>query len=209
MENSIEKSIHAAQALRINQIYNNFSNAAEVSQDEDRLNKGEDDELEKGELLDTLNYDSKIKVVKTGKEIKAQVASTVHPDLEARLTQAETDATDKLGDCGNAPTHPVDPWWTRGIRGIDAGYKIYDWRETYIPTNDNGIGIADSVSTGKQKEVDIPTDQDEATARSQYNDLVRQICDIKVDLKACDIISQLNDKTRYELTPKQVLVFGF
>ena len=70
-----------------------------------------------------------IKISKTGKQIKEQVDNVILPELNAALAVKENEATEKLKECGQAPTACVPVWWTGDVK-MDVGYKFYDWQET-------------------------------------------------------------------------------
>ena len=53
-------------------------------------------------------------------------------------------------------------------------------------------------------------DKEEQTARRDYNDAVRMVCEAAVDIKACDILTKnLQDGKSFELTPRQIVAFKF
>lgn len=131
------------------------------------------------------------------------------PDLNAKLAVKEEEATKKLADCGDAPTSDVDPWWTGDVK-MDVGYKVYSWDETYYNEEKANDSVAGSLSgEEKKKEFNCPESKEEADCRRCYNDIVRAICNIKVDIKACEILKELKDGTTYDLTPRQVLALRF
>ena len=66
-----------------------------------------------------------------------------------------------------------------------------------------------SASDEAEKKGNCPTSAAEAKAREEYNELVHCICNIKVDIKACEILKTLKDNTQYELTPRQVITLKF
>jgi len=211
----IQKAIQGARAAQFGRIYGNFTNNEELNSDEDKITKAQDsdkeetkeDEVEKSDMMNALDGGS-IKVSKTGKEIKKQVDEVLMPEYTANLAVQKSEADTKLEDCGTAPSKDPDTWWTNGIK-IDCGYKIYDWDETYIPQN-SGVGAETfSANDAKDKEVNLPADQEQANARRDYNDKVREICGTLVDIKACEILKELKDGSNYELTPRQVIAFCF
>lgn len=108
--NDIEKAIKDARAAQVGRIYGTFQNAKEVTVDENGIQKADDGEVEKSDIMNALSYQGEIKVSKTGKEIKQQVDDVLLPDLNAKLAVKEEEATKKLADCGDAPTRDVDPW---------------------------------------------------------------------------------------------------
>ena len=149
------------------------------------------------------------KVSKTGKEIKDQVDTVLLPAMTADLDVKEAEADKKLKDCGTAPTKDPDKWWTDGIK-MDCGYKIYDWEEAYVPNNDGGNMMSSlSASDAEDKKGNVPENQEQANCRREYNDIVRAICNIKVDIKACEILKTLKDEKQFELSPRQVLALRF
>lgn len=165
-------------------------------------------EIEKSDIMYALSGMDGIKVSKTGKEIKDQVDSVVLPELNSALATKKAEATKLLEDCGNAPTKDVYSYWTGDIK-MDVGYKMYDWDETYIPENPNRLMPSLSAADSAEKKGNIPENANQAKARRDYNEVLRAICNIMVDIKACEILKNLKDKTEYELTPRQVLTLKF
>ena len=229
----IQKAIQDARAERLNHMYGTFSNLDEVRVDEEALKKAKDveevedeeeddgtgeevedeekeEKTEKSDIMDSISGygDGKIKVSKTGKEIKEQVDSVIMPELTANLAAKEIEANNKLKDCGVAPTHCPNSWWTDGVR-MDCGYKIYDWREREWCNNENRMYPSLSAEDSAEKKGNCPTSEAEAKARCEYNEIVRCICNIKVDIKACEILKTLKDTSTYELTPRQILTLRF
>ena len=87
---------------------------------------------------------------------------------------------------------------------------MYKWDETYVPDNRSSVAMDTlSAQDAADKRGNVPENAEQAKARADYNDAVRMICNIMVDLKACSILSNLEDGKKYELTPRQVLTFGF
>lgn len=218
----ISKAIQGARAAQRGRIMGSFSNFQEVTADDDAIRKGEEvseentfdkaaeeADVEKSDVMDALSYQGEIKVSKTGKEIKDQVDTVLLPAMTADLAVKEAEADKKLKDCGTAPTKDPDKWWTDGIK-MDCGYKIYDWEETYVPNNDGGKMMSSlSASDAEDKKGNVPENQEQATCRREYNDIVRAICNIKVDIKACEILKTLADNKEFELSPRQVLALRF
>ena len=217
----ISKAIKGARAAQVGRIYGSFSNAQQVSSDDDSIRKSkevdenpfekaaEEADVEKSDVMDALSYQGDIKVSKTGKEIKAQVDTVLLPAMTADLAVKEAEAEKELKNCGTAPTKDPDKWWTDGIK-MDCGFKVYDWEETYVPSNDGGKMMSSlSASDAEDKKGNVPENQEQATCRREYNDIVRAICNIKVDIKACEILKTLADNKEFELSPRQVLALRF
>lgn len=191
---------------------NPFEKAA--SEDEEKEPEKEEEtekepsEVEKSDIMNALDYGSSIKVSKTGKEIKKQITDVVLPELNAELAVKKNEANEKLKDCGSAPTKEPETYWTAGIK-MDCGHKVYDWEETYVPRKE-GVSVDTlSAEDAIDKHVNVPENQEQSNARRAYNDCVRAICNIMVDIKACEILGSLKDGTEYELTPRQMTTFKF
>ena len=168
----------------------------------------EEDSAEKSDIMYALSGGN-IKVSKTGKQIKEQVDNVILPELNATLAVKENEATEKLKECGQAPTACVPTWWTGDVK-MDVGYKFYEWRETEWCKPENQRMYATlSANDEAEKKGNCPTSEGEAIARCAYNEIVRCICNIKVDIKACEILKTLKDATEYELTPRQVITLKF
>ena len=213
----ISKALHAAQMERRNRIARSFSNLDETAIDEEAIKKADDSEVEeteadggeteKSDIMYALG-NGNIEITKSGKEIKEQVESVLLPELNANLAVKEAEATEKLGECGAAPTRDPDPWWTGDVK-MDVGYKIYDWREMDFGKPEARVYDSLSASDEAEKKGNCPTSEAEAKARREYNDIVRAICNIRVDIKACEILKELKDNTQYKLTPRQVITLKF
>lgn len=169
-----------------------------------------EDETEKAHIMEALSYHNDVKVSKTGKEIKAQVKNVLIPKLNAELEEWKGKADGFLEACGKAPTKSPEPWWTADTE-IEVPYKIYGWNETCIPREERDSISYETLSAEQAaaKKGNIPENDDQAKARNNYNEAVRMVCNVMVDLKACDILLALKDGKEYELTPRQVLTLGF
>lgn len=214
----ISKALHSAQMERRNRIASSFLNLAETAIDEEAIKKADDleaaetevdgGETEKSDILYALG-NGNIEITKSGKEIKEQVESVVLPELNSNLAVKEAEATEKLGECGAAPTRDPYLWWTGDVK-MDVGYKIYDdWRETNFCKPESRVYDSLSASDEAEKKGNCPTSEAEAKARREYNDIVYAICNIRVDIKACEILKELKDNTQYKLTPRQVITLKF
>ena len=213
----ISKALHAAQMERRNRIASSFSNLDETAINEEAIKKADDleaeeteadgGETEKSDIMYALG-NGNIEITKSGKEIKEQVESVLLPELNTNLAVKEAEATEKLGECGAAPTSDPDPWWTGDVK-MDVGYKIYDWREMDFCKPESRMYDSLSASDEAEKKGNCPTSEAEAKARREYNDIVHAICNIHVDIKACEILKELKDNTQYKLTPRQVITFKF
>ena len=167
------------------------------------------EEIEKSDIMYALSGCDAIKVSKTGKEIKEQVESVILPQLQADLATWNEKADNLLKDCGAAPTKKVPEWWTGDVK-MNIDRKFYEWDETRILDNSRQILMPTlSVEDSQRKKYNTPENEAQAQARCDYNDVVRMICNIKVDIKACEILKNLKDNTDYELSPRQMLALKF
>lgn len=206
--NDIEKSIRNIQMQRRSHLVGLFGNAQEVMTPDDGVEKADNDGIEKSDILDAISYNGDLKVQKTGKEIKEQVDSLVLPELRSTLAVKENEATEKLKECGTAPTKDIEPWWA-GNTKVDVGFKRYDWEEVYFDERNDDEKFAPNFQVEEKRQGNFPESKEQAKARRDYNDLVRCISEINADIKACEILKQLSDNKSYELTPRQVIVLRF
>lgn len=191
-----------------------FLKACGDSEEDIEKEKGEDAEEEekdvkKSDIASALSSGD-IKIKKSGKEIKEQISNVIMPELTAKLSAKETEATNLLKECGNAPTEEVPCWWTDDIK-MDCGYKYYNWRETYYEENrDQRFMPTFTAEDEAAKKGNKPVDRAQAEAREKYNDAVRAICHIKVDIKTCEVMTKnLTEGTNYELSARQAIVLRF
>lgn len=203
----VMKSIRAAMNVHSQRIYNVCG-----GETEERIQKAKEttvDDIEKSDVMNAIQYSGNIQITKTGKEIKESVQNILLPELNAQLEEKKTAADSLLEDCGDAPTHNTNPWWTDDLR-IEVPYKIYDWQETeYNDRSQTSIvgSLSAEHSEKVEKKYNFAKSVEEAEARRKYNDEVRAIANIIVDLKACEILLQLKDNKKYALTPKQLATF--
>lgn len=180
------------------------------------------DELQKGELTDSLRYDNNIKYTKTGKEIKAA------------LTRAKSAYQLKKDDIANQmsilkeklpckPFSPVSTWQMRGFEkqmGLQFNYPYEFFR--FIENKDSGE-VMPSYNNNKVTVEDIcgnlnkryactlttdcfPTTPETSEPYYQYNRLVDEYITHATDCLQLDImIKNLNDKKTFELSQSQML----
>ena len=180
-----------------------------TEQEEEDVDENED-ETEKAHIMEALSYGNDIKVSKTGKEIKAQVKDVLIPKLNAELEEWKGKADGLLEGCGNAPTKTPPPYWTVDTELV-VPYKIYNWDETCVADDPRSSVAYDTLSAedAAAKRGNVPENADQAKARNDYNEAVRMVANVMVDLKACEILLALKDDKEYELSPRQVLSLGF
>lgn len=165
--------------------------------------------VEKSDVMYALNGNDSIKFNKTGKEIKDQINSVVLPNLNAALATFTNTANTLLADCGNAPLKDIDSWWTNDIK-LDVPFKVYSWDQTYMSDNSKSVSESLSVSDAEAKAPDnSPASKAEADMRQKYNEAVRKVCETMTDIKACEMLQELKDTAKFELSARQILTFGF
>lgn len=216
--NEIHDAIHRARAKQHAHLLKGFE--GDLNQpSEEAIQKGESDanpfdvaaqEIEKSDVMNAIQYGGDIKVTKTGKEIKKNVTDILIPELNASLATKKKEANECLKSCGQAPTKDINPWWTDDLR-IEVPFKVYDWEEMRMKsTDDRMVETLSAEHTAEmEKKYNFAKTEAEAMARNQYNDCVRAVCNIMVDLEACRVVQSLKDEKEYELTPKQFATFRF
>lgn len=161
-------------------------------------------EIEKSDIMNAISYDSNIKFGKLGKEIKAKLKADILPPLNAKLQVLTAEIESKLEDCGGAPTETVPPWWTSDIK-MDFPFRIFSWQACDLC---EGPKVAGLLIAGEEQE--NPVTPEMRKCRQEYNDKVREYANVAVDIKACEILeTNLSDNERYQLSPRQLTVFGF
>lgn len=213
----IQEKIQAARAAHREHIQKSFTNSAEIlkggdpeSEEEVKTDdpSSEEETTEKGEVSNIF-YSDNIKFKRTGKEIRKQVEDVIIPELKARLASLQVKADALLEQTGKGPTSEPDSYWTDGFK-INIGYKVYRWRETYIPTpEEGGVAVSFSAQDAEEKRGNCPQSPEEAKARNDYNDTIREMASVKLDIAMCNILSTLDENKEYELTPRQIAVLRF
>lgn len=161
-------------------------------------------EIEKSDIMNAISYDSNIKFGKLGKEIKAKLKADILPPLNAKLQVLTAEIESKLEDCGGAPTETVPPWWTAEIK-MDFPFRIFSRQACDLC---EGPKVAGSLIAGEEQE--NPVTPEMRKCRQEYNDKVREYANVATDIKACEILeTNLSDNERYQLSPRQLTVFGF
>jgi hypothetical protein len=217
-EDSVEKSKQADKLSNLSSEQREIVKALASDNPFDReygeqlLQKADLSEIEKSDIMDAISYCSNDGFIfkKTGKEIKDKINTILLPEKQAKLAATTTEVETILSDCGEAPTADVPRYWLNDIN-MDLGYKIYHWEECHLPCKNECI--SDSLSWEHQSDkpkANTPQTEDECKARNKYNSLVERMCQITVDIKACEILnSNLKDEDSIKMTPRQLAVFRF
>lgn len=178
---------------------NVFEKMAESDNSEEALQG----ELQKADIMNAISYDSNIRFSKLGKEIKAKLKADVLPSLNAKLQVLSAEIESKLEDCGGVPTESVPAWWTSEIK-MELPFRIFSWQDRDCSPGPQLAGTL----VGEEKE--NPVTPEMCRCREEYNDKVREYANVATDVKACEILeTNLSDNERYQLSPRQLTVFGF
>ena len=201
MEKTVEQTIKEARELHKLNLVKGFTQ---------NDNPQPETEVKKSDVLYALNScDSEIKFEKTGKEIKEK-GNELLTELTATLGVKKSEADKLLEDCGQAPTHDIPAYMTADMK-IDVGYKRYDWPEMETETEGKRYNVYDTLSPEQEKnlKVNYAANAEQAKCRRDYNDKIYEICNIIVDMKACEMLQSIDDNKKYKLTPKQFIVLKF
>jgi hypothetical protein len=161
-------------------------------------------EIEKSDIMNAISgYDSNIKFGKLGKEIKAKLKAEILPPLNAKLQVLSAEIESKLQECGGVPTESVPAWWTAEIK-MELPFRIFSWQDCDCNPGPQLAGTL--VGEGKEN----PVTPEMCRCREEYNEKVRKYASVATDIKACEILeTNLSDNERYQLSPRQLTMFGF
>lgn len=169
---------------------------------EEKLVKGEEDELNKGKVSEAFDfYQNGIVFSKKGSEIKTKAAG-LRAGIEVQLEGISSELEEASSHLSKNPTREV-----RGYgfsEGVKCPYKAFDWNQTYF--NGNSGRVAEY----GEEAVDCCDSAEEAKVNSLYNDKVYQWLELAGELKAIEMYeNNLEDKKVYDLTARQMIALGF
>lgn len=184
-------------------VFEKMANAIEKSCSND-AKEALQDEIEKSDIMNAISgYDSNIKFGKLGKEIKAKIKAEILPPLNAKLQVLPAEIESKLEECGGVPTESVPTWWTGDIK-MELPFRIFSWQDRDCNPGPQLAGTL--VGEGKEN----PITPEMCRCREEYNEKVREYANVATDIKACEILeTNLSDNERYQLSPRQLTMFGF
>lgn len=177
-------------------------------------------EIQKSDIFDAMRegYHGQITMNKSGIEIKSQIRDNLLPKLTSAFEEKSAKLNELLGKTGAAPTRPVYYYKVK----LDLPYKEYEWCETKYKVDsktvlfDNFANVVegDSESEGievkeKVEEFNCPKSLEEAKARIEYNDVLRGLLEVAVDIKTANVLLNLSDDQTYALTTEQMLALGW
>lgn len=167
-------------------------------------------DIQKGEISDSVNYGDSIKVKKKGSEIKEQVNNVVLPELNSKLLKLEESADEILVDCGKAPTMPSSNFYY-GSLGVEVPFKVYNWDESQYCDKSNGIttSLSSEDAMMKASKLNYPASKEQAENRQKYNQIIRDMISVAADIKTCEVLKSLKDNDEFSLTTRQVVSFKF
>ena len=138
-------------------------------------------EIEKSDIMNAISgYDSNIKFGKLGKEIKAKLKAEILPPLNAKLQVLSAEIK------------------------MELPFRIFSWQDCDCNPGPQLAGTL--VGEGKEN----PVTPEMRRCREEYNEKVRKYANVATDIKACEILeTNLSDNERYQLSPRQLTMFGF
>ena len=87
---------------------------------------------------------------------------------------------------------------------MELPFRIFSWKDRDCSPGPQLAGTL----VGEEKE--NPVTPEMCRCREEYNDKVREYANVATDVKACEILeTNLSDNERYQLSPRQLTVFGF
>lgn len=164
-------------------------------------------DLSKSNIAEAFMYGSdKLKITKTGKEIKAALepkCAVFKEKAQSCLTKANAYKAQIPKEI--VPTESVPSYWTRGYDDkIPTDLKRYSWdscKQCGIEAADNSMAI---VSNSDEYE------KAEASLCSKYNEEVRKYYEYMVECCLIETITNgLDDKSVNELSVTQAAALGF
>ena len=161
-------------------------------------------EIQKSDIMQAISgYGSEIKFSRLGKEIKAKLKADILPPLNAKLQVLTAELESLLGNCGGAPTETVPPWYTAEIK-MDVPFRLFSWEET---SDREAPALAGTLVDNQTENAVTP---EMYKCRRDYNEKGRDYANVATDIKACEILdTNLSDNERYQLSPRQLTMFGF
>lgn len=161
-------------------------------------------EIQKSDIMQAISaYGSEIKFSYLGKEIKAKLKVDILPPLNAKLQVLTAELESLLSNCGGAPTETVPPWYTAEIK-MDIPFRLFSWEDT---SDREAPALAGTLVNDQNENAVTP---EMYKCRRDYNEKVRDYANVATDIKACEILdTNLSDNERYQLSPRQLTMFGF
>ena len=178
--------------------------------------------IQKSDIYDAMRegYNGQLTINKTGLEIKEQIKNVLLPKMNEAFEEKSNKLNELLKEVGAAPTIPIRFWKVK----LDLPFKEYDWYEMeYKDTKENVVlfdnfasGIADSEESASgeviekaKEEFNVPLNAEEAKARREYMQVLRELVEIAVDIKTANVLLNFVDSQVYALTVNQSLSLGF
>lgn len=182
--------------------------------------KEEIKEINKSDIFDAMCepvFEGSLSVEKTGKQIKDQVSNVIVPKLKLNYEEIISKLNNLLTLTGKSPTMPIRYYKIK----LDLPYKEYDWSETqYHETTEEINGIFDTFANSDDIGTEESTPeiifeknpaltQEQAQARCSYNENLRILREIAVDIKTAQVLLQFEDSKVYKLNINQSIALGF
>ena len=184
-------------------------------------------EINKSDIFNAMRepvMEGTLSIQKTGKEIKDQINSVIMPKLTANYQETINKLDNLLTLTGNPPTFPIRYYKIK----LDLPYKEYDWCETHFCeekeevveegevfenfADDENYEIAEDESVVAEDvffKKNPPLSAEQAQARCSYNETLRILMEIAVDIKTAQVLLQLEDGKTFKLNVNQSIALGF
>lgn len=184
-------------------VFEKMANAIEKAESDD-AEEALQGEIQKSDIMQAISgYGSEIKFSRLGKEIKAKLKADILPPLNAKLQVLTAELESLLGNCGGVPTETVPPWYTADIK-MDVPFRLFSWEET---SDREAPALAGTLVDNQTENAVTP---EMYKCRRDYNEKVRDYANVATDIRACEILdTNLSDNERYQLSPRQLTMFGF
>lgn len=172
-----------------------------------RLQKGQNDDLQKGHIVDAFGYgDDKLKIEKTGKEIKAKL-TPMQVEYQAEKSELKNKMDRMKEIVGEEPTRGMEDYEFRGVK-IDDPPKSYEWRKTEYEDVESKpmihhAMIAQSTPAGAQS-------KEKAEAANKYNNYRYKYLELCAEIAFIEMMQRnISDTIKYSLNAKQATALGF
>ena len=175
--------------------------------------KEEIKEINKSDIFDAMCepiFEGSLSVEKTGKQIKDQVLNIIVPKLKLNYEEIISKLNNLLTLTGKSPTMPIRYYKIK----LDLPYTQY--HETTEEINGIFDTFANSDDIGTEEstpeiifEKNPALTQEQAQARCSYNENLRILREIAVDIKTAQVLLQFEDSKVYKLNINQSIALGF
>ncbi len=160
------------------------------------------EELQKGEISNSLEYGGDIKFEKKGSEIKGAMVH-LKDNCERMMNKVDEEIMECLEGAEMMPTESFEER-SYGFEGLGKmPYKMYSWNHTsFMEGMNNTTSNGESVAPMQSQEM--------ADKHRKYNDLVYKYASLKKDMDSMNMYEKnLMDGQMYQLSPRLMMTMGF